>query len=377
MGKDLKGHNLGKGISQRQDKYYVARFTSVSGERMSKLFSNVNEAKLWLRDASYDDAHSDIEQKAVKKRKNKNQDITVDAWFDYWLNQVLSSRIKYSTRRSYRNRYDYRIKPIIGYMLLNDIKPMNCQAVLNYCMEKKDVSGSISKIRSIMKKMFEFAVENEMMTNNPITKNVQYKKQKPAEKRVFTVSEQKQFKELATKSTYKDVFIFILNTGLRIGELSALKWSRVDFEKKNIFIDATAYFDEDTKTVEENTPKSEAGFRYVPFTNESEEILRRLYEKRDKDKPYVFYNKDGERIIENNAYNALQKIVKNKMHIEESFSLHSLRHTFATRCVESGMNPKALQKILGHENIATTMNLYVHATEEELNSEMSKLNGKF
>lgn len=373
MGTDLKGHNLGKGISQRKDKYYVARFTSISGKRETKVFVKLNDAKIWLRDAVYDDAHSDVKQ--VKKTNKK--EVTVNAWFDYWLNEIIGSRIKHATRLSYTGRYDNRIKPIIGDMLLNDVKPMDCQAVLNNCMDKKDASGSMSKIRSIMNKMFESAIENDMMVSNPITKNVQYKKEKTTEKRVFTIEEQKIFKEYCTKSSYRDVFIFILNTGLRIGEVSALKWSNVDFDKKRIYIDSTAYYNYDTEQIEENSPKSPAGYRYIPFTTESNEILDRLYKQRSKNRPYVFYNKDGERIIENNAYNALTKIVKNKMGIKESFGLHCLRHTFATRCAEAGIKPKVLQKILGHENISTTMNLYVHTTEDEIESEIAKIDNLF
>ena len=65
------------------------------------------------------------------------------------------------------------------------------------------------------------------------------------------------------------------------------------------------------------------------------------------------------------------------MGIKESFGLHCLRHTFATRCAEAGMKPKVLQKILGHENISTTMNLYVHTTEDEIESEIAKIDNLF
>lgn len=366
MGCDLKGKNLGVGISQRKDKYYIARFTSKhSGNRISKVFKTLPEAKLWLRDASYDEDHSVVTKKNVKQ-------VTVNTWYDYWINEILGPRIKYSTRISYNGRYNNRIKPVIGDMLLNEVKPMDCQTVLNICMDQNDASGSISKIRSIMKKMFDSALENGWIVSNPVTSNVKYKHEKSSERRVFTVGEQELFKELVQQSSYKDVFIFILNTGLRIGELAGLKWNNVNLDNKTIYIDCTAYYNEETKTVEENAPKSLAGYRTIPLNLTAYEIVNRLYTG-DQNKPYVFYNSAGNRIIEKEVNKALKRIVKGKMGIEERFTPHSLRHTFATRCAESGMKPKVLQTILGHEDISTTMNLYVHTTTDEIFSEMSKV----
>ena len=368
MGTDLRGKELGKGLSQRKEGYYVARFTSREGKRISKNFTKLVEARLWLRDATYDDEHSDVHN------TGKGGDVTVNTWFEYWITEVIGPRLKYATRVSYLGRYKNRIQPIIGYMCLKDVRPVDCQLVLNKCMEYEDASGSISKIKSIMKDMFNVAVENRMINSNPVTSSVKYKCVKPNEKRVFTVDEQRQFKELAKESVYGDAFIFILNTGLRIGELTALKWRNVDFENKTISIDSTAYFNEETKTVEENSPKSMAGYRTIPLTQEAEAILLKIEEsQKNSPKIYVFYNSNGSRIIEKSANKALKRIVRDKMGITESFTPHSLRHTFATRCAEMGMKPKVLQVILGHEDISTTLNLYVHSTKEEIFSEMSKM----
>ena len=99
-------------------------------------------------------------------------------------------------------------------------------------------------------------------------------------------------------------------------------------------------------------------------------ILERQVSKRP-DLPYIFYNGNGSPIKEGDVNKALQRIVKGKMGIE-GFTPHSLRHTFATRCVERGVKPKALQKLMGHASISTTLDIYVHATEDEMVNEMSK-----
>ena len=367
MGTDCRGRSLGTGLSQRKDGLYVARFTTRSGKRISKYFKKLPEAKLWLRDATYDDAHSDI-----FSRENA---VTVNTWFAYWLSDIVGPRIKHATKESYQGRYDNRIKPVIGDMLLTDVRPMNCQVVLNDCMNQDDASGSMAKVRCIMKEMFEAAIENQMISTNPITSSVKYRQDKPAERRVFTKEEQKEFKKLCKNSVYGDAFIFILNTGLRIGELTALKWTNVDFEDKSIYIDATAFLNNTTKEIEENSPKSFAAYRTIPLTQEALNILLKIKKQQRGHKlSYVFYNSNGSRIIEKDANKALKRIVKGKMGIEDRFTPHSLRHTFATRCAEAGVKPNILQTLLGHERIATTMDLYVHTMKDELYSGIAQLN---
>lgn len=368
MGTDLRGKSLGTGLSQRKDGYYVARFTTKDGRRISKYFKKIPEAKIWLRDATYDDAHSDVHS------REKGNVVTVNTWFEYWLSDIIGSRIKYATRVSYRGRYNNRIKPVLGNMLLTDVRPMNCQAVLNDCMSQDDASGSMAKIRSIMKEMFAAAIENNMISTNPVTSSVKYKQERPPERRVFTKEEQKEFKKLCNNSAYGDIFIFILNTGLRIGELAALKWANVDLENGSIYIDSTAYLNNETNEVEENSPKSFAAYRTIPLTKEALDVLLRVKKSQGRSKlPYVFYNSNSSRVIEKDVNKALKRIVKNKMGIEEKFTPHSLRHTFATRCAESGMKPNVLQTLLGHERISTTMDLYVHTMEDELFSGIAKL----
>lgn len=361
MGKDLRGKEIGRGLCQRKDGRYSARFTSKSGKRVERYFNKLPDAKIWLRDAVYDDAHDTVIPQT---------DVTVDTWFNYWMTNIVEGYAKYNTKVSYRGRYDYRIKPLIGNMLLNDVKPLNCQNIMNYCMEQEDCSGSIAKVRSILKNMFDSAIENDMMETNPVTSSVKYKKTDKVERRVLTIDEQKEFISLLDESHYKDIFIFVLNTGLRSGELTALKWEDVDLKKGCIRIGNTGFYNADIGSMDENSPKSDAGYRTIPLTNEAKEILNRL--KKNKTDSYVFHNATGTIVRNCEANKALHRIVKKKMGIDD-FSMHCLRHTFATRCIEGGMKPKTLQTILGHEDIVTTMNLYVHSTDEEMTSEMDKV----
>ena len=120
MGKDLKGKKLGKGVVQRKDKMYSARFTNRNGKRIEKLFSTAVQANKWLAEAKYEDAHSTI---------CAGSGMTVDAWFDYWINNIVANRAD-NTRRNYTERYTLNVRPLLGRMLLSDVKQMHCWTVL-------------------------------------------------------------------------------------------------------------------------------------------------------------------------------------------------------------------------------------------------------
>ena len=126
MGKNLKGKECGKGISQRKDGWYTARFTDQWGCRKEKLFRTLPEARNWLEDARYADKRLGVFAPT---------DMTVDAWFDYWIEHVVGNR-RPNTIRNYRERYKQNIQPVMGRIPLAELKPMHCQMVLNR-MEKE------------------------------------------------------------------------------------------------------------------------------------------------------------------------------------------------------------------------------------------------
>ena len=119
MGKDLKGKELGVGISQQKNGLYSARFVDKLGKRRQKRFKKLQECRQWMADASYIDEHSNIVQA---------NNMMVDAWFDYWID-IKKKTVRPNTARNYSERYELNIKPVIGKMLLPDIKPLHCQKI--------------------------------------------------------------------------------------------------------------------------------------------------------------------------------------------------------------------------------------------------------
>lgn len=227
--------------------------------------------------------------------------------------------------------------------------------------------------------MLEFAKENDVILSNPCKKSVKSDMGKPSQKKeALTIDIQKKFLEYATGRSYENQYRFILQTGLRTGELVGLKWEDVDFEKKTVKIQRSMEYRHSVGEWRIGEPKSKSGYRTIPLTDESIRILIAQKEKNGCIKviqkewsDFIFLSRKGEP-VKNSAYDtALFKICE-KAGINK-FSMHVLRHTFATRCIEGGMMPKTLQKILGHSNIGITMNLYVHITEDEKQKEINKV----
>lgn len=190
-------------------------------------------------------------------------------------------------------------------------------------------------------------------------------------KEALTIETQRKFLEYATGNSYEDQFRFILQTGLRTGELVGLRWEDIDFKNKKMKITRTMEYRYSVGEWKVGPPKSKLGIRVVLLTDEAIAILKRQKEK-NKDinvipiewVNQVFLCKRLGTPVKNSTYDTALFKICDKAEIKH-FSMHVLRHTFAIRCIEAGMKPKTLQMLLGHSNIGITMNLYVHTTEEE------------
>lgn len=361
MGKDLKGKELGEGIYQQSNGTYCARFVDKFGKRKSKRSKKLQEVKQWLVDTRYIDEHSDLEHAS---------NMTVDYWFEYWIS-IKEKTVRPNTVRNYKERYHINIKKVIGKKLLTEVKPLHCQLIFSNMADEGYRTSTIYQTRIALYNMLEFAKENDIIIHNPCKKSVKSDMGKPSEKKeALSVDIQKQFLESAKGQSYENQYRFILQTGLRTGELVGLKWNDIDFEEKTLKIERSMEYRYTTGAWRVGEPKSKSGYRTIPLTDEAIRILKSQKAKNqiikyipDEWAEQVFLCRKGEP-VKNSTYDTALFKICDKANIKR-FSMHVLRHTFATRCIEGGMLPKTLQKILGHSNIGITMNLYVHITEEE------------
>lgn len=366
MGKDLKGKEIGEGIFQQKNGTYCARFVDKNGKRRSKRSKKLQEVRQWIADATYIDEHSDLSQ-AV--------DMIVDAWYEYWI-EVKRQTVRPNTVRNYEERYKHNIQKVIGKKLLKDVKPLHCQKILTDMAEEGYKTSTIYQARIAIYNMFEFAKENDIILSNPCKKSVKADMGKPSEKKeALTIDIQKKFLESIKGSSYENQYRFILQTGLRTGEMIGLRWSDIDFEERTIKIERSMEYRYKVGEWRIGPPKSKSGYRTIPLTDEAIRILLNQRAKNSKLKiipmewkDVVFLCKKGTP-VKNSTYDTGLFKYCDIAGIPR-FSMHVLRHTFATRCIEAGMKPKTLQQILGHSNIGITMNLYVHITDEEKHREI-------
>lgn len=386
MGKDLKGKELGVGLSQRKDGRFSARFTKKNGNRLEKTFFKVVEAREWLSEQKYLDSTIGT------------GDMLVDDWYKFWIANYKEGIVANNTTKIYKNRYNANIKKEIGNMKLCDVKQLHCQRILNDMFENGRYSfGTMELTQITLHAIFKGAIENGYLFRNPAEGLKLKRRDEEEERRVLTRDEQRTFKEYAKDSLYSNAYCLVLETGLRAGEIGGLQWGDIDFENKALYVKRTILQDPKKGGFFYGTPKTKQSKRKIPLTNEAisilknQKILQNKLKVKSKDwntswDGLVFTTINGNPVGSSTFRMMMIRIVNNinldrKCSSEdgtyEEFKhayMHALRHTFATRCIENGVQPKTLQKILGHSTLAVTMDLYVHVTDEHIFEEFEKMN---
>lgn len=368
MGKDLKGKELGVNLSQRKDKKYLARFTDKSGKRHAFVSVSLMECKKWLADTIYDYETTDL----LGNEKN----ISVQAWYEYWID-FKTKTIKPTSVQQYKNEWEYYLKPIIGKMLMKDVKVQHCQMILNKMAESGKTKKTITTVKGSYINFFTMAIDYGILDKNPMSK-ANHKMGKESRKRVaMTIEEQKKFLQSAMGTSYELIFRFLLQTGLRISELIGLKWCDIDFDKRILTVNRQLRR-ENNIGWSYSEPKSKYSNRDIVLTDEAIRILKIQKEFNKSLKviliewsEIVFLSKKGMPTCSDTIDNDIKRICR--INNLKNISCHVMRHTFATRCIEAGMNPKTLQKLMGHSNLAITMDLYVTVTDETKQIEMEKV----
>jgi integrase len=282
--------------------------------------------------------------------------------------------VKKSTYAAYQLLIQNHIKPYFG-----DLYEVNEEKVQQFVFDKLDAGLSEKTIRDIiivLKMILKFGIKNGYLEYVQIDAKFPSKQEKK-DLDVLSKADQKKFMEhLRINFTFKNLGIFIcLSTGMRIGEICGLRWCDVDTAEGVIKVRHTLqriYIIEDETRHTElllDTPKTANSVRDIPMSSELLKMLKSL-NKVVNENYYVISN--DIKPIEPRTYRNYYKKLCKQLDIPE-LKFHGLRHSFATRCIESKADYKTVSVLLGHSNISTTLNLYVHPNKEQKKKTIDKM----
>ena len=292
-------------------------------------------------------------------------------WLNEWLSTCVKPMVKSRTFEKYDEIVRLKIEPSLGNCDLTELSPSMLQRFTAELTEKyasNTVSGVIAVVRSSLTRAQKTGVIEQEFSNC-------IQRPKTREKKVesFTAAEQRKIENYIIKNRKTKLYgvVLCLYTGLRLGELLALEWADVDFMRGTITVTKNCRDSwengRDVKVID--TPKTATSRREIPLPKQLVPYLRIL--KHQNRYGFVVTGKDGKAVSLRSYQKALQRVLKTLDIPHRGF--HALRHTFATRALECGMDVKTLSEILGHKNSSITLNRYAHSFEEHKTAMMNKV----
>ena len=302
----------------------------------------------------------------VSRKRRKNFRVVTEEWLKYKKNTV-----KKSTYYNYSYSVEKYLYPKFADQDITQIKDYNdFIEKLTDTLAPKTVRDIVTKLKEIIN-----FYEEEHNTKLNIKKMSLPKMNKKEIQILSNKEKQKLEKYCIQQNDLKSLGILIcLNTGLRVGEVCALRWENVDFETRRIHVEKTIeriYSKEENKTIVIiDTPKSITSVRTIPINSKLYNILKQIRGK-SKKTDFVLTG-SSEHYVEprNYQYHFKEILKRNKV---KKYKFHTLRHTFATNCIEAGMDIKSLSEILGHADVSITLNIYVHSSDKTKRKYLEKI----
>lgn len=384
---DNKRKVLRKGESQRADGTYDYRWTSQNGKRHSIYAKTLDELRI---------KEEQIMRDKSDGIKVEAQNVTVNDVFELWCD--LKRGLKDNTFQNYKYMYTQFVQPDFGKNRIAKLKKSDVKRFYNMLADERGLKvATIDNIHTVLHQVLDMAVDDNYIRNNPSSNVLKELKQShnfDTEKRkALTVEEQKLFltflKDSRQYNHWYPIFALMIGSGLRVGEATGLRWCDVDLEAKEINVNHTLVYYNHAQNgcyFGINTPKTKAGNRVVPMLDLVKDAL--LQEKKyqafneleckvtvDAYTDFIFINRFGNVQHQGTLNKALRRIIRDcndevlakgekEPVLLPRFSCHNLRHTFTTRLIESGVNPKVVQDTLGHKDISTTLGIYASVTND-------------
>lgn len=395
--KDNKNRVLKEGEYQRKNGTYEYKWRDKSGKRHSIYAETLDELR---------NKKSDVLRDILNGTQTQTTNLTINDMYNRWVQ--LKRGLKDNTFANYKYMYTQFVEPSFGNIKLKDIKRSDVRAFYNTLADERNLkTQTIDNIHTVLHQVLDTAVEDGYLQNNPshnALKELKKAHNNDVTKRhALTLQQQKLFETFLSKQgqyhKWYPIFYVMLFTGLRVGEITGLRWCDVDFDNNTISVNHTlVYFSRGDKPngtpFAINTPKSDAGTRIIPMLPKVREALlsERDYQKECRIEckavingytDFIFVNRFGGTQHQGTLNKALRRITRDcnyeildKQSGEDvvtlpPFSCHHLRHTFCTRLCEADVNVKVIQEVMGHADIRTTMDIYAEVTAEVKNKKMN------
>lgn len=297
---------------------------------------------------------------------------TFGEWSNIWLADIMAPTIKESTYASYSSKLQLYVLPWLEKRSLKKITSLDIDKLVKRLSESLAAS-SVHIVFRIVKSCFEAARERGYIYMNPCERTSLPRINKP-KVQALSRSQQKAVEAESMKSIKGLPILLALETGMRIGEICALKWEDIDFEtavlnvrrtKQRITLPSST--EQRTKVIE-TTPKTDNAIRSIPLSAKIKKAL--LHWMKQATSEYVVTS--NRHSIEPRTVSYRFERIKHKLGLDK-VSFHALRHTFATRCVELGVNIAAVSSLLGHSSIKLTLDTYTNSFLEEQRAAIDKL----
>lgn len=398
---DSRHVRLKVGETEKSSGGYEYRWTTRDGKRHS-IYAPLLEKLREMEEQVVVDKHDGIKADAKM--------LTVNDCFKLW--KELKRGIKDSTFKNYIYMYEMFVMPTFGKKRVTLVQRSDVKRFYNGLVDQKVLSiSTVDNIHNVLHQVFQVAVDDNYIRQNPTDRMLKELRvahgHEVVKRKALTFAQQELFiNYIRQEPKYRHwypIFYIMVNTGMRVGEITGLRWKDVDLENGIISVNHTLTYynhrDEIGTYYSMNTPKTEAGCREIPMIAGVREAfeMEREYQQTlgivsvdriDGYEDFVFLNDDGHIRRQGNLNKAIKRILRDcndKVLLEQDldtdpvllpdFSCHTLRHSFATRLCESGINIKVIQDVLGHVDVSTTMNIYVDVMNDTKKSELASFDG--
>lgn len=303
----------------------------------------------------------------------KAEEYTVEKWIEYYLSTVAKPTLAETSYNLYTRLFRIHIIPHLGNYYLNELSPDLIQEILTKNFQSGDLPRStMNQVKGKFSIAMKLAVKKGILSKNPCEGVVLHKVREVKPIEVLSVENQKKLVDYCYKDQYNYLFIFLLGTGLRIGEALGLTWDYVNMEKRSIKIQKIM-IEISGNPKFKDYPKTENSIRELAISDKMMKILESQMQFKNEMNylNLVFPSSNYNFRTTANLRTRFQNVCKAAD--IDFINLHGLRHTFATRMLEKGVMPKVVSQMLGHKSIVTTLNIYSHVLKEHQEEHILKI----